>query len=103
MRRTHNLIQILNAILDTDGDRVWGYDLQKRAAVRSGALYPVLRRLHEQGWLEDGWEDPAEIAEARPPRRYYTVTPDGHARIRELLADAAADRRFAGILKRETS
>jgi len=97
MRRTHALVAVLNALTAAPTDPHWGYDLQKRAGVRSGVLYPILRRLHEAGWLDDGWEDPAEISDGRPPRRYYVITPDGHTAIRELLREAAKDPRFAPL------
>lgn len=85
MRRTAALVGVLNAMLDAPSDQHWGYELQKTTGLRSGALYPILRRLHENGWVEDGWEDPAEI-EGRPPRRYYTLTPDGLVQARTLIA-----------------
>lgn len=94
MRKTHALIQVLNVLAEHPDERQWGYDIQKRAGVRSGALYPILRRLHERGWLDDGWEDPSEVTEGRPARRYYVVTPDGLVAIRSLLAEAATDPRF---------
>src|SRR3712207_8962836 len=43
----------------------WGYDLSKRSGVRSGVLYPILRRLLEKGWLTDGWEEPADVRKPR--------------------------------------
>jgi PadR family transcriptional regulator, regulatory protein PadR len=64
----------------------YGYTLGYAAGVRSGVLYPLLTRLHDEGWVADGWEDPAIArAENRPPRRYYTLTPAGRAALTELL------------------
>jgi PadR family transcriptional regulator PadR len=37
--------------------RHWGYELGKRAGLRSGIVYPALSRLLEDGWLNDGWEE----------------------------------------------
>lgn len=83
--------------MDDPSDRHWGYQLSKRAGVRSGVLYPILHRMLDAGLLEDGWEDPAE-ALGRPPRRYYELTGAGIAHIQAELAAVATDRRFVGIL-----
>jgi PadR family transcriptional regulator, regulatory protein PadR len=65
--------------------RHWGYDLLKLSGLRSGVLYPILRRMLEEGWLKDGWEDPAEIT-GRPPRRYYELTEAGVVALGALAA-----------------
>ena len=75
----------------------WGYELMKAAGVRSGVMYRLLTRLLDQGFLEDGWEDPAKLTERRPPRRYYTLTDAGRG---ELAAVAHAARAREGA--RET-
>ncbi len=38
-----------------------------------GTLYPLLARLRRRGWVETTWQDSPQ----GPPRRYYTLTPDG--------------------------
>jgi PadR family transcriptional regulator PadR len=78
--------------------RHWGYDLGRHAHVRSGSLYPVLRRLLDEGLLADGWEDPSE-AVGRPPRRYYTLTEKGLRELGALLSTAQRDPRFAAQLQ----
>ena len=60
----------------------YGYSLLKRLAekgfeVDQGTLYPMLRRLEENGLLESDW-----IVEGSRPRRYYKLSPLG----RETLA-----------------
>nr|WP_202107160.1 PadR family transcriptional regulator [Agromyces seonyuensis] len=77
--------------------RHWGYDLTKTTGIRSGVLYPLLGRLYEEGWLDDGWEDQAEISEKRPPRRYYTLTDYGLEQLGAVKARAATDPRFTRI------
>jgi PadR family transcriptional regulator PadR len=94
MRLTHALVQVTLALMDDATGRHWGYDLSRRAGVRSGSLYPVLDRMLAAGWLEDGWEDPEEVSGRRPRRRYYRLTDTGRNEIGGLLADAAADPRF---------
>src|SRR5690349_12515083 len=56
----------------------------------SGALYPMLTRLLAAGWLEAHWEDVDPVAEGRPARRYYRLTPDGLALARTELAELSA-------------
>src|SRR4051812_33133030 len=77
MRRTKSLIAVAIALMDDPDGRHWGYELSKRSGIRSGVMYPLLTRLLEQGWLVDGWEDPATIKDKRPPRRYYKLTETG--------------------------
>jgi DNA-binding PadR family transcriptional regulator len=51
----------------------------------SGTVYPILRRLEQEGLLRASWEDPVTARdEQRPPRRYYAITPAGET----LLAQA---------------
>jgi PadR family transcriptional regulator PadR len=74
----------------------WGYQLSKDSGLRSGVLYPILQRLLEEGWVEDGWEDLDPKVAGRPPRRYYTLTSAG---LRELGALASQSRRTNPIPK----
>ncbi len=87
MRRTKSLLSVAMALMDDPLGQHWGYELTKRANIRSGVLYPVLRRMEEQGWLEDGWEDP-ETVKGRPPRRYYELTDGGRAALGGMLDEA---------------
>jgi PadR family transcriptional regulator PadR len=50
--------------------------------VVEGTLYPLLTRLKNAGMLAYRWEESTQ----GPPRKYYTLTSDGHA----LLADLEA-------------
>jgi len=96
LRVNHTVVLVAQALMEKADEQQWGYDVAQRAGVNSNALYQVIRRFHERGWLEDGWEQ-VDPAEKRPPRRYYTITPNGMARLGALLAHAAQDRRFAGL------
>jgi PadR family transcriptional regulator, regulatory protein PadR len=90
MRRTRALIKVVEILMEDPDGQHWGYDLSRRAGVRSGVLYPILQRLLDYGWLEDGWEDRAEISEKRPPRRYYELTAEGGTELARVLKDAHA-------------
>ena len=89
MRRTGSLMAVLDALLAEPDDAHWGYQLRRVTGLRSGVLYPILRRLLEAGWLEDGWEDPAAV-EGRPPRRYYSLTPTGVAKAKAMVLSTPA-------------
>jgi PadR family transcriptional regulator PadR len=95
MRKTHSLIKVMDALLQDPTAEHWGYEISRRTGVRSGVLYPILRRMLEAGWLEDGWEERSEVSPKRPPRRYYKLTGEGEQCMRAILAEAEADLRFA--------
>lgn len=48
-----------------------------------GTLYPLLSRLRRRDLVVSTWEESA----AGPPRRYYRLTPAGHAALREFRRD----------------
>lgn len=51
-----------------------GFDVMDATGLPSGTVYPVLRRLEQEGLVRSRWEK-AEHAqrEGRPPRRYYEL------------------------------
>lgn len=98
MRRTQSLMKVMAAFLQDPASRHWGYDLSRRTGVRSGVLYPILRRMLDEGWLEDGWEERSEDSPKRPPRRYYELTGDGQRAMDAVLSEAEADLRFVRTL-----
>jgi PadR family transcriptional regulator, regulatory protein PadR len=89
-RRTQALLQVAVAFMQAPDDRHWGYELSKKASLRSGVLYPMLQRMLDDEWLTDGWENPAEI-KGRPPRRYYELTDLGRRELGALAAAATAE------------
>lgn len=74
MRRTKNFLAVTAALMANPDGRHWGYELSRASGVRSGAMYPMLSKLLDLGWLTDGWETPTG---GRPPRRYYELTDTG--------------------------
>jgi PadR family transcriptional regulator PadR len=100
MRRTYALIQVALALMEDPTGRHWGYDLSRRAGVRSGVLYPILHRMLDEAWLEDGWEDAAQLSGKRPPRRYYELTDEGRIELGALLQEARSDARFRSLVGR---
>lgn len=100
VRTTHSVVQAALALTaDIDGIH-WGYALAHQAGIRPGVLYPILTRMLAEGWITDGWEDPATIS-GRPPRRYYQLTDPGKTALAGLLAKARQDPRFAAIFAGE--
>ena len=100
MRRTYALIQVALALMENPTGQHWGYDLSRRAGVRSGVMYPILHRMLAEEWLEDGWEDPAQLGGKRPPRRYYELTDGGRLALGGILQEARSDARFGSLVGR---
>lgn len=80
MRRGAIVLACLSQ-LDEPG---YGYELQQRLAgrgmeIEQGTLYPLLRRLEEQGLLAEEWK----VEDSRP-RKYYQLT-DAGRQARESL------------------
>jgi PadR family transcriptional regulator, regulatory protein PadR len=48
-------------------------------SVSPNAIYPLLRRLEEKGYVEGKWEHPDTRS-----RRFYTITPEGEAKYQEM-------------------
>jgi PadR family transcriptional regulator PadR len=97
MRMTNALVQVAIAMLNSSDNRFWGYDLSKEAGVTSPVLYRILRRMLEDGWVTDGWEDPTTITAKRPPRRYYVLTERGRSQLGAVRERARQDARFRDL------
>lgn len=79
---------VLSALLSAHPGPSYGYDLSRRAGLKSGTLYPILQRLHAQGYLAAEWEDSPHPG--KPPRHVYTLTQEGLG-----LARGRAERKAA--------
>ncbi len=66
-----------------DGER-YGFELVRALAgadgmvTTEGTLYPLLGRLRRNGVVETTWRE----SPSGPPRRYYRLSPAGHAALR---------------------
>ncbi len=69
-------IAVLSELLQAR-EPVWGRAILDSTTLKSGTLYPILRRLEDEGWVSSEWE--SGQPPGRPRRRYYTLTPDGRA------------------------
>jgi DNA-binding PadR family transcriptional regulator len=79
-------VLVLATLSQLDKSR-YGYALMDRMAelgleIEQGTLYPLLRRLEDQGLLESEWN-----VEGSRPRRYYHTSPDGQKVLARLAAD----------------
>ena len=75
------------ATLSQLNEAKYGYALIEEFSTRGleidqGTLYPLLRRLEEQGLLESEWN----VAGSRP-RRYYQISPKGKNLLQVLTED----------------
>lgn len=63
-----------------------GFDIIEETDLPGGTVYPALSRLERDGLLSSFWED-VEVAraDARPPRRYYSITPSGVRMVNDAL------------------
>ena len=78
MRRSRSLSTAARSVLFllAEAGSGWshGYELCRRAGVKSGTLYPLLIRLEQQKHLEAQWLPPEP---GRPPRHVYRLTATG--------------------------
>ena len=75
------------AVLSQLDEEQYGYSLIKRLSekgldVEQGTLYPLLRRLADQGLLDSNWN-----VEGSRPRRYYKISALGKDLLPELKAE----------------
>jgi PadR family transcriptional regulator, regulatory protein PadR len=101
VKRTYALVQVALVLMADVNSRHWGYELSKLSGVRSGVMYPILQRMLDEGWLEDGWEDQPRVGRAkRPPRRYYELTEEGKIALGGVVVEARRDARFSPLVTR---
>lgn len=74
IRLTYATALVLEAL---DQGHVYGFDIIDVTHLRSGTVYPLLRRLEEVGLVRSSWESVSKARdESRPPRRYYALLPE---------------------------
>jgi DNA-binding PadR family transcriptional regulator len=74
VKLTHTSALVLKVI---SGGCNYGFDIMERTGLRSGTVYPILRRLEESGLIVARWEPEAAQQLQRPQRRYYKLTRGG--------------------------
>ncbi len=80
VRITLPMRAVLGVLLEHPDQEIFGLEVVKATGLEPGTVYPILQRLRGAGFVVDRWE-PAEDAqrEGRPPRRFYRLSPEGHA------------------------
>ncbi|MFI0479395.1 helix-turn-helix transcriptional regulator [Actinomadura sp. 9N215] len=61
-----------------------GYEIKKLTKRSGPTVYNNLDRLRELGWSDNQW-DTRNPRPGRPPRRIHQLTPQGRAKVHELL------------------
>src|SRR4051794_30454480 len=84
-------LRVLRAMLNDPLGMHFGAQLIKATGVQSGSLYPMLRALEQQGFLESHWEDIDEVSAGRRKRRYYQLTPDGRVAAEEVIEETVSE------------
>lgn len=82
---------VFQAFLDAPSDETYGFELAEATDLPSGTIYPILRRLEDEGFVKSRWVE-VDTGSQRRRRRYYELTGEGRraaqvatARSREAL------------------
>jgi len=95
---------VLLTVLSRSEEPMYGYQIAKLLdesgpdipMMKQGTLYPVLRSLEENGLLSST----VEPSVSGPPRRYYTITPEGREALDDWIEIWKQTRKFVdAILK----
>jgi PadR family transcriptional regulator PadR len=75
------------AVLAKLRDEQYGYSLRKALnddglSIDQGTLYPLLRRLEQQGLLTSEWRE-----EEKREKRFYRISAEGKLMLKHLLAE----------------
>jgi PadR family transcriptional regulator len=95
VRLSKQTVAVLRALRKDTAAWSYGYDLSKATGTKSGTLYPILARLHDEGWLETKWTQPQQAG--RPPRHLYRLTSTGSKEASKILSSEAAKKRFTRL------
>ncbi len=81
---------VFQAFLDAPTNESYGFELAQVTGLPSGTIYPILRRLEDEGLIKSRWGE-VESGGQRRRRRYYTLTGAG----RPVAHQATAENRQA--------
>lgn len=84
---------VLMAFLEKPQSWRYGYDLTKETGLKSGTLYPLFMRLHDQGLMDAEWHPSPQPG--RPARHAYRLTRAGIALAGEMRISASSRLRDA--------
>lgn len=78
------LEELLQAL--PDGKR-YGLEISEATGLLPGSVYPILQRLHREGWVTRSEELIDPHKEKRPPRLYYSLTAEGAVKASTVVAE----------------
>lgn len=76
-----------------NNEKLYGLQILERTGIFSGTLYPLLRKLETNGWLDYEYEQGDERTLGRPIRIYYWLTPIGNTKLVEKKRQFEAQRK----------
>lgn len=80
-------------MLDSPGEETYGFELVELTGLASGTIYPILRRLEDEGVVTHRWATVKTQAQPRR-RRYYRLTAEGSRVARAATAEQSAALRL---------
>lgn len=87
-RRSHQTKLVFQAFLDSPSEETYGYALSKATGLPSGVIYPILRRIEDEGLIASRWEHVEEDGDRRQ-RRFYRLTGEGRRIARAETSEEA--------------
>lgn len=80
---SHSAATILHAL---EAGYKYGFDIMDITGLPSGTVYPALRRLEENGFVDSKWEkEGIAQRDGRPSRKYYELTREGEQALAEAV------------------
>lgn len=86
-RATLSFLKTLAVFVNDPQTRFSGADICRAAKLYSGAVYPLLDKMQENGWLDGEWEKIDPHKEGRPRRHLYHITRKGFVQGKKVLAE----------------
>jgi PadR family transcriptional regulator PadR len=86
-RITKAFLDVLEVLVQAAEEKteIHGWAIKKSTGLSGATTYKMFDRLEDAGWITGRWETSPDPA--RPPRRYYRLTPTGEAEARAVLAE----------------
>ena len=88
-------LMVISALLAEPGREMYGMEIMRATGLMSGTIFPIFRRLEDNGWVTSRWEVLDPVRAGRRPRHYYQLTPAGISQGSAMLT--TAQEKFAGI------
>lgn len=80
---------VARALLESPDPQLWGYDICLRVELTRQVVYGILGRFEADGWITAAWEE-QEGNEARPRRRYWSITEEGRIELERMSQEVVA-------------